>query len=146
MLCPAYRRTQLSTVIPPAFRVREGCCKTAHKIVAGIQGARHAQFGISSDLHNNKLQSSLFPIGFQQRDHDAPPPRVPCGKFMDSAEKNGISCLLTIGNSNQNLKEENEIKTPHIVLFGQLILTEQQISKSSSGDTTGNSLSDGSLK
>ncbi|XWS28974.1 hypothetical protein CRYUN_Cryun25bG0117100 [Craigia yunnanensis] len=37
---------------------------------AGIQGARHTQFGLSlSDLHlNNKLQSGLFLSGFQQFD------------------------------------------------------------------------------
>ncbi|GLT68011.1 hypothetical protein SLA2020_402760 [Shorea laevis] len=120
-------------------------CGLSGNIPAGIQGARHAQFGLSSeDFHNNKLHSSLFPIGFQQLHHAAPPSKVPCGNFMDSTEKKEVSCLLTMGNSTQNLKENNEVKMPHIVLFGQLILTEQQISKSCSSDTIGNSSSDGS--
>jgi hypothetical protein len=120
-------------------------CVLSGNIPAGIQGARHAQLGLSSeDFHNNKLQSSLFPIGFQQLDHAAPPSKVPCGNFMDSTEKKEVSCLLTMGNSNYNLKENNEVKMPHIVLFGQLILTEQQISKTCSSDTIGNSSSDGS--
>jgi hypothetical protein len=118
-------------------------CGLSGNIPAGIQGARHAQFGLSpEDFHNHKLQSSLFPIGFKQLDHPAPPSKVPCGNIMDSAEKKEVSCLLTMGNSTQNSKENNEVKMPHIVLFGQLILTEQQISKSCSSDTIGNSSSD----
>ncbi|XP_030930445.1 auxin response factor 18-like [Quercus lobata] len=118
-------------------------CGFSDNIPAGIQGARHAQFGISSeDLHhNNKMHSSLFPIGFQQLDHAATP-RVPGGNFIDHAEKNDAPCLLTMGNTTRSLKDNNEVKAPHIVLFGQLIYTEEQISKSCSGDTIGNSSSD----
>ncbi|XP_059457380.1 auxin response factor 18 [Corylus avellana] len=118
-------------------------CGLSGNIPAGIQGARHAQFGKSpEDLHNHKLQSSLFPIGFKQLDPATPPSKVPRGNFMDSNEKKEVSCLLTMGNSTKNLKENNKVKIPHIVLFGQLILTEQQISKSCSSDTVGNSSSD----
>ncbi|KAJ4720783.1 Auxin response factor [Melia azedarach] len=82
-------------------------------IPAGIQGARHAQYGLSSsDLHFNKLQSGLFPLGYQQLEHTS-------------------------------YKDNNEVKTPHILLFGQLILPQQNSSQSCSGDTIGNSLSDG---
>jgi hypothetical protein len=121
-------------------------CGFSDNIPAGIQGARHAQFGISSEhLPNHKLQSSLFPIGFQHLDHAAATPsRVPGGDFIDCAENNDVSCLLTKGNTAPSLKENNEVKTPHIVLFGQLIFTEEQMSKSCSGDTIGNSSSDGS--
>ncbi|KAG2729894.1 hypothetical protein I3760_01G269600 [Carya illinoinensis] len=120
--------------------------RISDNIPAGIQGARHVQFGPSSgDLQNNKMQTGLFPVGFQQLDRVAPPPRVPCGKFMGGADKNDLSCLLTIGGSAQNLKENIQVKAPHIVLFGQLILTEEQHGfKSCSGDATGNSSSDGS--
>lgn len=88
---------------------------------AGIQGARHAQFGVSiSDLRlNNKLQQSgLFLSnlsGFQRFD---PSSRVPEGILpSDNA----------IGNSDQ----KKSGKKHQFLLFGQLILTEQQISESS---------------
>ena len=50
---------------------------------AGIQGARHAQFGISlSDLHLNKLQSlSVSPRGIHQLDHGMPP-RIAAGLII----------------------------------------------------------------
>ncbi|KAF2318523.1 hypothetical protein GH714_008588 [Hevea brasiliensis] len=114
-------------------------------IPVGIQGARHAQFELSSaDLHFNKLQSGLFPVGFQQLDHSAPTSRIPSRNFMGVAENNEkISCLLTMGNPTMSLKENSETKAPHIVLFGQLILPDQQSSQSCSGDTNGNSSSDG---
>nr|GLL41057.1 auxin response factor 18-like [Ipomoea trifida] len=116
---------------------------------AGMQGARHAQYGLSlSDLHLNKLQSGFFPLGFPPLDHAAMPSRPtnslaihkPC-----STEE--ISCLLTMGNSAETLKKSDSGKAP-LVLFGKPILTEQQISLSCSGDTvspvgTGNSSSDG---
>ncbi|KAJ9159933.1 hypothetical protein P3X46_025383 [Hevea brasiliensis] len=120
------------------------CC-VSDNIPVGIQGARHAQFELSSaDLHFNKLQSGLFPVGFQQLDHSAPTSRIPSRNFMGVAENNEkISCLLTMGNPTMSLKENSETKAPHIVLFGQLILPDQQSSQSCSGDTNGNSSSDG---
>lgn len=118
------------------------CC-IPDNISAGIQGARHAHYGLSSsDLHFNKLQLGLFPVGFQQLDY-AFPPRIPSGNFMGNPKNNeDIACLLTMGNSPQNLKKDDEMKTPMFLLFGQPILTEEQISQSSSGDTVGNSSSD----
>uniref|UniRef100_A0A5B6ZUK6 Auxin response factor n=1 Tax=Davidia involucrata TaxID=16924 RepID=A0A5B6ZUK6_DAVIN len=125
------------------FRPSSLLCCLSDNIPAGIQGARHAQFGLSSsDRHFNKLQSGLFPAGFPQLDHAAPPSRIPTISFMDNPEKSeNVSCLLTIGNANQNLKK-NDTKTPMFLLFGQPILTEQQISQSCSGDTAGNSSSE----
>ncbi|XP_072962476.1 auxin response factor 18-like [Typha angustifolia] len=116
---------------------------------AGIQGARHAQFGISlSDLHLNKMQSSLFHAGFHRLDHATPPSRISTGLIVGKAPSHdNISCLLTIGTP-QSKKKSDDGKTPQLVLFGQPILTEQQISLSISRDTvspgvTGNSSSDG---
>ncbi|GKV01225.1 hypothetical protein SLEP1_g13792 [Rubroshorea leprosula] len=100
---------------------------------AGIQGARHAQFGISlSDLRlNNKLQSGLLLSSFQRFDSQ---PRISEGVMpsnMNSSEN--LSCLLTIGNSGPKEKSDN-MKKHQFLLFGQPILTEQQISRSCSSE------------
>uniref|UniRef100_A0A5B7AGU7 Auxin response factor n=1 Tax=Davidia involucrata TaxID=16924 RepID=A0A5B7AGU7_DAVIN len=117
---------------------------------AGMQGARHAQYGLSlSDIHLNKLQSGLFPASFQLLDRTAIPTRPsnpPIIHKPNSSEN--VSCLLTMGNSAQTSKKSDNGKTPQFLLFGQPILTEQQISLSCSGDTvspvhTGNSSSEG---
>lgn len=110
-------------------------CSVSDKISAGIQGARQAQFELSSsDVFFNKLHSGMFPVGFQKLGHFAPS-GIPEGNFMHVAESNeNISSCLTKGIPSQSLKGNGEIKTPHIFLFGQLILTEQQMSKSSSGN------------
>ncbi|OAY45879.1 auxin response factor 18 [Manihot esculenta] len=120
------------------------CC-VSDNIPAGIQGARHAQFELSSaDLHFNKLQSGLFPVGFHKLNHAAPTSRIPSHNFMGITESNeSLSCLLTMGNPTLSSKENSETKEPHILLFGQLIFTEQQGSQRFSGDTNGNSSSDG---
>ncbi|KAH1045821.1 hypothetical protein J1N35_036605 [Gossypium stocksii] len=117
-------------------------------IPGGIQGARHEPFGLSSsDLRSNKLHSGLFPSGFHQLDRTAPPTRLSGNNFCsDKANNTNISSLLTIGNSTQSLKQSNDSKTPHIVLFGQLIFCEQRASQSCSGDTVGNSSSDGNTE
>ncbi|RWR83956.1 auxin response factor 18-like protein [Cinnamomum micranthum f. kanehirae] len=126
------------------------CC-LSDNTPAGIQGARHAQFGISlSDLHFNKLQTGLFPpTSFQRLEHSAPPSRISSGLIISTPNiQDNVSCLLTIGNSSQVAKKLDDGKTPQLMLFGKPILTEQQISLSCSGDTvspvrTGNSSSDG---
>ncbi|TXG49534.1 hypothetical protein EZV62_025409 [Acer yangbiense] len=118
-------------------------------IPAGIQGARHAQYVPSlSDLHFNKLQSGQFAVGFQHQHHHlhipTPPPRIPsCNFLSDTVNNDNVSCLLTMGNPTQSFKENNETKTPHILLFGQLILPQKNSSQSCSGDTIVNSSSDG---
>ncbi|KAF5733745.1 hypothetical protein HS088_TW16G00185 [Tripterygium wilfordii] len=124
------------------------CC-LSENIPTGIQGARHGQFGPPSDLHYNKLQLGLFPVGFEQLDHAPPTYEIPNGNYVGKTENNeSISCKLTMGNSAHISKENNESKTPHFFLFGQLILPEQQsTSQSCSGDTaTGNTSSDGNLE
>ncbi|OIT02328.1 PREDICTED: auxin response factor 10-like [Nicotiana attenuata] len=92
------------------------CC-VSDNITAGIQGARHAQFGVPLlDLQlSKKLQSGLLPL-----DADS---RIP-NKVQKERNEN-ISCLLTMGSSSQ--KADN-LKTPRFLLFGQPILTEQQMS------------------
>lgn len=119
------------------------CCFPEDSTPAGIQVARHAQYGISlSDLHLSKLQAGLFHTGFHHRlDHAnfSSPTKFTTGLYVrNPAVDDDISCLLTIGSPSTN-KSCNEKKTSQLVLFGQPILTEQQISLSSSR----NSLSDG---
>lgn len=101
---------------------------------AGIQGARHAQFGLSiSDLHlNNKLQSGLFLSSFQRFDSHS---RISDGIMMarHTNSNDNVSCLLTIGNSSQKEKFDNS-KRHKFLLFGQPILTEQQLSRSCSSE------------
>ncbi|OVA18068.1 AUX/IAA protein [Macleaya cordata] len=125
------------------------CC-LSDNTPAGIQGARHTQFGTSlTDLHLNKLQSGLYPSCFRSLDHTVPPSRTSDSLIMSNANSSdNVSCLLTIGNSSPSSKKSTEAKTPQFVLFGQPILTEQQISLSFSSDAvsqvlTGNSSSDG---
>ena len=101
---------------------------------AGIQGARHAQFGLSlSDLHlKNKLQSRLFLSSFRRFD---PHTRISNGIMMarNSNSNDNLSCLLTMGNSSQKEKSDNA-KRYQFLLFGQPILTEQQLSRSCSSE------------
>ncbi|KAJ4972035.1 hypothetical protein NE237_005134 [Protea cynaroides] len=106
-------------------------CLLSDSSTAGIQGARHAQFGISlSDFHLNKLQSCMVPAGFQRCDHGITPT-----KFSNVSGSDKVSCFLTMGSSSQTSKKSDDGKTPQFLLFGQPILTEQQISLSGSADT-----------
>ncbi|XVE75366.1 hypothetical protein DITRI_Ditri12bG0088600 [Diplodiscus trichospermus] len=131
-----------------SFGSRSPVCCTTDNIPGGIQGTRHAPFGLSSsDLHSNKLHLGLFPLGFHKLGHNAPRTGLSSENFSsENANNRKISSLLTMGNASQSLKESNEIKTPHILLFGQLIFGEQQGSQSCSGDTVGNSSSDGNTE
>nr|CAD1843721.1 unnamed protein product [Ananas comosus var. bracteatus] len=77
------------------------------------------------------------------------PVRISTGLIVSNSPiRENISCLLTIGSPSQPTKKSENGKTPQLVLFGQPILTEQQISLSNSADTaspgiTKNSSSDG---
>lgn len=115
---------------------------------AGMQGARHAQYGLSlSNLHVNKqMQSGLFPVGFLPLDRGPTGPSSPLLPKPGSNEN--ISCLLTMGNSTQGSNKHSDGKAAPFILFGTPILPEKQISLSCSSDTvsptrTGNSSSDG---
>ncbi|KAG8071521.1 hypothetical protein GUJ93_ZPchr0006g45975 [Zizania palustris] len=111
---------------PPFFPFPDGSAP------AGIQGARHAQFGLSlSDLHFTHLQSSLmYPAGLRRPGHVSStpipfPPRISTDLTMGSSSpaRDTISCALSIGP-----KKPGDAKPPGLVLFGQRILTEQQMS------------------
>lgn len=114
------------------------CC-LPDNITAGIQGARHTQFGLTSlEPHFDRLQGGLFPFKPKQLDDPAAPPsRFSTSSFMGPCEsKEDVSCVLTMGNSSaQELKTNVHTKAPMFLLFGQPILTEHQISQCSSGDT-----------
>ncbi|KAH6807360.1 auxin response factor 16 [Perilla frutescens var. frutescens] len=115
-------------------------CLSDNAPPAGMQGARHGQYGITlSDLHFSKLQpGGLFRAS------------APTGVSNCVANENNISCLLTMGISSDqgSTKSDNGKElAPSFVLFGQQILTEKQISMSCSSDTastrhTGHSSSD----
>ncbi|KAK9158396.1 hypothetical protein Scep_004970 [Stephania cephalantha] len=132
------------------FATSSPLCCVSDDTPTGIQGARHAQFGIPfSDFYLNKPRMGLFPAHFQQLNHTALPPKT-SNRFVTS-ESNGsenVSCMLTMGTSAHSSKKPVDTrKAAHqFVLFGQPILTEQQISLSCSGDgspSLENSSSDG---
>ncbi|KAF6167853.1 hypothetical protein GIB67_027631 [Kingdonia uniflora] len=126
--------------LPPSFSSNplgssSPMCCIPNNTPAGIQGARHAQFGISlSELQLNKLQSGLFPPSFQR----APSSQISNGFFISnpSCGSDDVSCLLTMGNTTHSSKKTVKRKAPQLILFGQPILTEQQISLSLSDDSS----------
>lgn len=103
-------------------------CYPSDNSTAGIQGARHVQFGVPLlDLHRSeKLQLGVLqPPASQQVDADS---EIPIGTSKVQKESNeNVSCLLTMGTSSQ-MEEADNVKTPRFLLFGQPILTEQQMS------------------
>ncbi|KAG9146499.1 hypothetical protein Leryth_011775 [Lithospermum erythrorhizon] len=101
---------------------------------AVIQGARHAQYGGPLiDLHpNNQLQLGLLSTSSQQLNAYS--------EFSEGMSRvhrdgnNNISCLLTIGNSSQKIENSENDQKPRFILFGQPILTEQQMFHGSTRD------------
>jgi hypothetical protein len=109
------------------------CC-LSDNTPAGIQGARHAQFGISlSDFQfKKKLQSGQFLSSLQRfNPRTKNSENYPTGH--PDSNKN-LSCLLTKGSSNPKLEKSDNAKKHQFLLFGQPILVEQQISHSCSAD------------
>ncbi|KAL0426405.1 UNVERIFIED_CONTAM: Auxin response factor 18 [Sesamum latifolium] len=109
-----------------------GCL--ADNTPAGMQGARHAQYGLSSShLNLIKLQSGLFPVDFLPRNGASVSSGGPNPVALKAGSDENTSCLLTMGNSAQGSREksDNEKSTPFL-LFGQPILVKKQ---SSSSDT-----------
>lgn len=129
------------------------CCPPDN-ISAGIQGARHAQLGVPlPDLHlssNNKMHLGLLRPSFQQQlDPFAKIPnglvRGGGGGHFESSED--VSCLLTMGNSHHKKMEKNDnVKAPRFLLFGQPILTEQQMSLEKGSSCIVSSSSSSSIK
>lgn len=103
------------------------CC-LSDNITAGIQGARHAQFGVPLlDLGlSNKLPSGLLPQSLQGVAGNSQSPNI-VNKCQNDTKDN-VSCLLTMGTSSKTLEKNDSGNTPRFLLFGQPILTEQQIS------------------
>ncbi|CAI9302894.1 unnamed protein product [Lactuca saligna] len=110
-----------------------------HHHPTSIQGARqnNSQFG-----QNNHLKP--FPIEIAN----------PLTRFKSTSQTiketdENISCLLTMGNTftmNDEKDNSKNKKKPIFVLFGQPILTEQQLSESWSGDVAAApNVSDGSV-
>ncbi|XP_022854132.1 auxin response factor 18-like [Olea europaea var. sylvestris] len=134
---PMVGQLQVPSLLSNTLILSSPSCFLQHNISAGIQGARHAQFGSSLlDLHVKNLQPGLHLFESNKLDNPIVNP------IFDS-----ISCLpITVGNSTQNLKLDNETQKPVFLLFGQPILTEQQISQSCSLDNQENTanLSNGS--
>ncbi|PIN09158.1 hypothetical protein CDL12_18265 [Handroanthus impetiginosus] len=119
------------------------CC-LHDNISMGLQGARHAQFELSSsDLQFKKLQAGLQPFDFKLLDYSSQIPKFLTGHPLENRKYDAFSWSLKTGNSTEELKKENNAKNAKLVLFGQPILTAEQISQTYSTDTEGNSLSDG---
>ncbi|KAI3776704.1 hypothetical protein L1987_46492 [Smallanthus sonchifolius] len=120
-------RKKLRLPQPPDFPLTSSLI-TNNYFPASIQGARHTNSQIGS--HNNP-QSFPFVI----LNHD-PLTTFPSTIMETTKETNGnVSCLLTIRNSCSNKNnDEKDKKKPVFMLFGQPILTEQQLSESWSGD------------
>ncbi|XP_006363667.1 auxin response factor 18-like [Solanum tuberosum] len=119
---------------------------------AGMQGARHAPYNLSlPDIHTNKLQSSLSPVGFPSLYHVVAIPSASNNTMIPkpSNKNDDVSSLLTLGSSTQNRQKFDCEKTTQFVLFGQLIVIEQQTSQSNSRNSVSpvvdvtNSFSDG---
>ncbi|CAH2077514.1 unnamed protein product [Thlaspi arvense] len=103
-------------------------------VPVGLQGARHnahQYYGLSSsDLHHYYLNRPPPPPPLP------PPSSLPLSpslglRNIDGRNEKGF-CFLTMGTSPCN---DTESKKSHIVLFGKLILPEEQISEKGSTDT-----------
>lgn len=105
---------------------------------AGMQGARHAHHYAPSlpDLHLNRPQHPGTGPFLASFPHSFTPSRTVNSTLI--SKSSGIdlsSCFLTMKNSGQARKKPEDPKTRPLVLFGQPILTEQQLSLGSSGNT-----------
>ncbi|XP_022939946.1 auxin response factor 16-like [Cucurbita moschata] len=110
---------------------------TGNNIPAGIQGARHTQFGLSSpDFQLSKLNLGPCSAGFKHLDEATPLPGTPGENMFGGMKSPDNSHWLTMGNNTESSKDSKETKPDHIILFGQLILPNQLISNSCSADTT----------
>ncbi|KAG5582570.1 hypothetical protein H5410_053197 [Solanum commersonii] len=119
---------------------------------AGMQGARHAPYNLSlPDIHTNKLHSSLSPVCFPSLYHVVAIPSASNNTMIPkpSNKNDDVSSLLTLGSSTQNRQKFDCEKTTQFVLFGQLIVIEQQTSQNNSRNSVSpvvdvtNSFSDG---
>ncbi|KAL6494225.1 hypothetical protein OROGR_031025 [Orobanche gracilis] len=99
-------------------------------VSAGVQGARHARFG-PSDFHFKNFQIGLPPFDFKLLN------------YVDPLDNGNPLENWNFGALTKQEVKNNDVRTPVFVLFGQPILTAEQMSKSDCRDTELNSLSDG---
>ncbi|KAK4375965.1 hypothetical protein RND71_006642 [Anisodus tanguticus] len=110
------RQFLLPSFLGNPLRSSSPFCYLPDNITAGIQGARHAQFGVPLlDLHlSEKLHLGVLP---------------PVSQSVDKVQKESNENIsLTMGISSQMLEKSDNLMTPRFLLFGQPILTEQQMS------------------
>ncbi|CAI9091105.1 OLC1v1026040C2 [Oldenlandia corymbosa var. corymbosa] len=137
---PFVGQLSMSSLLTNPLSPSSPLCCLPDNITAGIQGARHTHFGLTSlDPHFDKLQGGFFPLKPKQLDLVAPPSRISNSFTAHSESKDDMSCVLTMGSSVQEPKTDVHRKPAAFTLFGQPILTEHQISQCSSGETIGNS-------
>ncbi|KAK1419642.1 hypothetical protein QVD17_28871 [Tagetes erecta] len=113
----------LSPFSPPRKKLRfpQGPEFPLFMMPSGIQGARHtSQLGLEPYPHRPVEHDSTGQLPFQEREEN-------------------ISCLLTIGKDscNQGLKRKKDAEKHVLVLFGQTIVIEPQLSDTGSNDTSG---------
>ncbi|KAL0402246.1 UNVERIFIED_CONTAM: Auxin response factor 18 [Sesamum latifolium] len=95
-------------------------------------GTRHARIELSpSDLQFKKLQ----PFDFKLLDY--------ANNRFQNPNSDALSCSLKNGSPTRTLNKNGDAKTANFRLFGQPILTAEQVSRSYSVETEGNSSSDG---
>ncbi|KAG6512146.1 hypothetical protein ZIOFF_030241 [Zingiber officinale] len=106
---------------------------------AAIQGARHTQFDLSlSDFHLDKIPTDLLYPAFCRVGYATPPSRISAGVIVASPPVNdNVSCLLTIAHPPQSLEKPSDTKPTQLMLFGQPILTEQEVFLSKPENTIG---------
>ncbi|KAL5565686.1 hypothetical protein UlMin_028850, partial [Ulmus minor] len=132
-------RFPVSSILGNPLGPSNTLCYRLDSTPAGIQGARHVLSGASlTDLLSNQLQTGIFPPGFQQSNQHS---IILNGVSTIRTNGNGSLSCLPIGNSSQksekpddvkSLEKPDGVKRRQILLFGQNILTEEQISKSCS--------------
>ncbi|KAJ6316295.1 hypothetical protein OIU78_019556 [Salix suchowensis] len=109
-----------------------------NNIPAGMQGARHAHYGLPlSDLHLKKLHTGLLCAGFPPLlDHTASLTKASNIQIIQKPSLSEVvSCELTMSHSTSDSKRADDVKIPQLVLFGQRIVAEQHISRSCSDNT-----------
>ncbi|KAJ6778333.1 AUXIN RESPONSE FACTOR 4-RELATED [Salix koriyanagi] len=109
-----------------------------NNIPAGMQGARHAHYGLPlSDLHLKKLHTGLLRAGFPPLlDHTASLTKASNIQIIQKPSLSEVvSCELTMSHSTSDSKRADDVKIPQLVLFGQRIVAEQHISRSCSDNT-----------
>ncbi|KAL6507918.1 hypothetical protein OROGR_024113 [Orobanche gracilis] len=130
--------------LPPFSGNPFGGCLSDTNTPTGMQGARHARYGLS--VPDLQMQSDLVPVGFVHPLDRAPQPTFgPSNPLFPEPEfGENVSCQLTMGNSipfQESVNSDNR-KAATFVLFGHKILIGKQVSTSCSSDTV-NSSSEG---